>query len=109
MSEGDQSGGAGVFISTICEYCQRDMLACVSCIVTTLTLNDRVYERVPFGREDRDRGEYDPQTCPDCAAPLGGWHHVGCDWEECPACGGQLLGCLCHLSPIEVPPDLNSP
>jgi hypothetical protein len=27
---------------------------------------------------------------------VGSLHHLGCDWEECPRCAGQLLSCGCH-------------
>lgn len=33
--------------------------------------------------------------CPDCNVKDGGRHHPGCDKEECPRCGGQLIGCGC--------------
>jgi Zn-finger nucleic acid-binding protein len=33
--------------------------------------------------------------CPDCNIAPGGRHHANCDQEECPKCGGQLLGCSC--------------
>lgn len=35
--------------------------------------------------------------CPDCNSPQGSYHHPGCDWEECPRCEGQLLGCECRV------------
>jgi hypothetical protein len=31
--------------------------------------------------------------CPDCGAAVGAYHGPGCDWEDCPYCGLQLLGC----------------
>lgn len=33
--------------------------------------------------------------CPDCRTPVAGFHHPGCDKEECPRCGGQALSCEC--------------
>ena len=26
------------------------------------------------------------------------FHADGCDWEECPVCGGRALGCDCIIS-----------
>lgn len=40
-------------------------------------------------------------SCPDCNTRNGGYHHLGCDIERCPRCGGQLLSCGCP-DPIEV-------
>lgn len=34
-------------------------------------------------------------TCHDCGAAEGMIHELGCDMEECPFCGGQLIGCEC--------------
>ena len=36
--------------------------------------------------------------CHDCNVAAGGSHHVGCDMEICPHCGGQFLGCSCFVS-----------
>jgi hypothetical protein len=30
----------------------------------------------------------------------GYFHHVGCDWEECPRCHDQLLSCDCDPDAI---------
>ena len=35
-------------------------------------------------------------TCHDCGAKEGEIHHLGCDMERCPFCGGQLIGCGCE-------------
>lgn len=33
--------------------------------------------------------------CHDCGVVDGGIHHPGCDAEECPKCGGQIISCDC--------------
>jgi len=40
--------------------------------------------------------------CHDCNIQEGGFHHVGCDMELCPRCGGQFLGCSCFVSKEEI-------
>ena len=35
------------------------------------------------------------QDCHDCNAKSGGFHHPGCDMEQCPKCNGQLISCGC--------------
>ena len=39
--------------------------------------------------------EFDNRVCDDCGAERGEYHHPGCEWEECPRCGGQYLSCGC--------------
>ena len=34
-------------------------------------------------------------TCHECNAGTGKRHHLGCDMERCPVCGGQAIGCEC--------------
>lgn len=33
------------------------------------------------------------ERCPDCQVEQGEEHEYGCDVEQCPLCGQQLLGC----------------
>ena len=33
--------------------------------------------------------------CPECGTVKGMRHHKGCDLEECPKCGGQMIACGC--------------
>ncbi len=37
--------------------------------------------------------------CPDCGAEPAEFHEEGCDIEQCPYCGRQLLSCACASRP----------
>lgn len=37
----------------------------------------------------------EPKECHDCKAAPGKFHDSGCDTEQCPYCGGQLISCGC--------------
>ena len=37
--------------------------------------------------------------CPDCDAGPGEVHEIGCDIEQCPYCGHQLISCDCTRRP----------
>ena len=54
-----------------------------------IKLKGRVYDRVPYKPDDP---EY---LCVDCEAAEGDIHELGCDAEECPRCGEQLISCGC--------------
>jgi len=41
----------------------------------------------------------DTDGCPDCGAEQGEFHQTGCDIEQCPYCGGQLISCDCDPPP----------
>lgn len=49
----------------------------------------KVYDRIPNQEDDP---EY---VCIDCEAEDGQIHELGCDAEDCPRCGGQLISCGC--------------
>lgn len=71
-----------------CSTCSQEMTDGVSCVV----------EKFPDGSMPLKNTE-DP--CHDCAAPVGGFHHPGCDTERCPKCEGQAISCGCFESEME--------
>jgi hypothetical protein len=54
-----------------------------------------ILDRIPYGQEIRPK-RLEQKRCSDCAVKLGHFHHPGCDWEECPRCGLQLISCDCN-------------
>jgi hypothetical protein len=79
----------------VCEWCDRDMLD-----PATETCGSQFVE-FPDGRAmrpvmwDGKHGSGPDGRCHDCGIKVGGIHHPGCDVEECPRCGGQLISCGC--------------
>lgn len=78
----------------ICRYCDREMMNTHSCDKFEIEIGEVIYNPIKFGDEDGyDILEY--ERCHDCNVAKGGYHHVGCDMERCPKCGGQLISCGC--------------
>jgi hypothetical protein len=78
-----------------CKRCKKEM-----CDLNTKTC---AYEVVEFPDGTKMSPiPYNPPDpnirCHDCGIAAGGVHHVGCDMEICPRCGGQFLGCSCFVS-----------
>lgn len=96
-----------------CRWCKREMLKAESCLPTRLYYEPHagsavVYDRILNGEEKRG-GPVGDQRCHDCNVAPHQYHHPGCDMEECPRCGGQLISCFCHSSGtfrdiLQVPP-----
>lgn len=62
---------------------------------------EKLSQRIPFGEEEQQELSdgtpiYLPPVtneCHDCGAGEGELHTPGCDVEQCPECGLQLIGC----------------
>lgn len=63
-------------------------------ITTYVDADDRDHPRIRYG-DERDDWNADEAPCHDCAVIKGEYHVPGCDVEECPLCGGQLITCEC--------------
>lgn len=78
----------------ICEWCSGEMSAVVSCTTRAFHRDGRTIEMVPWGRES---GWSAQARCHDCGVMPSRFHHPGCDIQECPLCGGQMLSCGCRF------------
>jgi len=80
----------------LCQDCDLHMKVAEGCVVEQLRgLDGAIYSRIRYGMDHLAENVKNPTRCHDCAARLGHFHHFGCDWEECPACGGQVIICGC--------------
>lgn len=59
----------------------------------TFVIRGRDLKRIPYGSE---LTRWRRATCGDCDVRKGQLHVVGCDIEECPACGTQAISCGCR-------------
>jgi len=84
-----------------CHWCEREMTTADTCSVDALHLDGERVGMIPWGRE-RPRWS-SARRCPDCGVDRGGFHHLGCDIQQCPCCRGQMLSCGCRFD--EDPPD----
>jgi hypothetical protein len=79
-----------------CFRCKKEM-----CDESTITCKEYNIVNFPDGKK-MSPVPYTPKDikirCHDCNIAAGGFHHVGCDMEICPRCGGQFLGCSCFVS-----------
>jgi hypothetical protein len=79
----------------ICKDCKQEMTKNLPCTYPDILIDGKWYDRITIKSCYGD-------TCHDCAIPnvKGNLHHFGCDMEQCPKCGGQLISCDCHKEAI---------
>lgn len=77
----------------VCSDCNQEMTVAASCVADVLIIQDERFERArviePIGPDGR---------CGDCGIQSGGFHHLGCDLEDCPRCHRQLISCGCPFA-----------
>lgn len=85
-----------------CEYCGKEMTETdpgihKGCTFDLVEIDDVWHRRLRVGRDRFTSHLGEGERCHDCNALVGHCHHLGCDSEECPVCGGQLgMGCGCN-------------
>jgi len=88
-----------------CQDCKNEMLDHKSCFKRVYSDGKRLYNSIPYGEGEEtkyiDVDSPDYRYCHDCAVKKGQQHHYGCDMENCPKCGGQLISCGCDLSIVD--------
>jgi len=71
-----------------------------------ITLNGKIYRRIPFGEEPvegidysgHDIADYSLPTCPECGADKSKYHFAACHHEICPACLHIHSTCDCYVN-----------
>ena len=76
-----------------CCFCKSEMTRNLACVENPVHVAGSVYRPVPYGDEPGMRGV--TERCGDCGVEPGAVHHHGCDLEDCPRCGGQMISCYC--------------
>lgn len=59
---------------------------------------DGEYKRIPYGHQTfMQIPEAKKTPCRHCDTIFGKLHEPGCDYEQCPKCNRQIMGCACEF------------
>jgi hypothetical protein len=81
----------------ICQDCGQEMLQAPTCNARPdmpMIHGGELFGPIGYGGE-RPINVHLADRCGDCGVVVGGFHHFGCDMEQCPRCGRQLITCDC--------------
>lgn len=79
-----------------CKFCGKDMKRAKSCGTFFVLYKGRKNSRLRVETDAPDG------KCLDCSARNGWFHHLGCDQEGCPICGGQITSCGCDIEIVKI-------
>ena len=79
-----------------CEYCGTEMTDDhTGCRHSHFVIDGKWVRRRLVDEDEAIDGH-----CCDCGAPVGTFHHPGCDQERCPVCGLQSITCDCNVTEV---------
>lgn len=80
----------------ICDDCSEEIPFAESCTSAPyLTGRTEIrWQSKPFGIEKGGTCGA-KERCGSCGVMKGGYHHPGCEVEECPKCGDKIVSCDC--------------
>jgi hypothetical protein len=80
---------------TVCTFCDRQMNDNISCDVAPYRIGGEVLQPIRWGEESSCSSFDADHPCQGCGTPPESVHHIGCDYEQCPACHEQINICPC--------------
>lgn len=84
----------------ICEVCGKDIEKAHGCIESKVFIDGTWHTRKRFTSDNVTPLLEADLHCFDCGVEPGKYHHWGCDREQCPKCGGQLISCECNIEHV---------
>lgn len=86
-----------------CKYCHQDKEHSDSCLCIQIKVDGEVFQPIKYGDEIIYTENYIKlaERCPVCNVKIGGYHHPGCTYEQCPICDMPIVYCGCVLEEWE--------
>ncbi|MDD5205866.1 MAG: hypothetical protein PHS17_10615, partial [Desulfobacterales bacterium] len=84
----------------ICEVCGKDIEKVHGCIESNVYIDGRWYTRKRYTNDNVNALLEADLHCGDCGVEPGKYHHWGCNMEQCPRGGRQLISCECNMGDV---------